>query len=110
MVAITNSHSVTRMSEIRDALGEAAMACNMDIGDSGYSPLQAVTGGQPRLQGDVLGGVQQRLSEHSLISSSSSMVGAVAMHEIAKLAMVRLRFSRGLRKAELARSRKTFPW
>ena len=83
------------------------MAYNMDVGDSGFSPLQVVTGRQPRLQGDVLGGIQQRLSEHSLISSSTSMARSLAMRETAKLAMTRLHFSKGLRRAELARSRTT---
>jgi hypothetical protein len=101
------SHSVIGSADLMDALGEATMAYNMDIGDSGFSPLQVVTGRQPRLHGDVLGGIQQRLGEHSLISSSASMARTIAMRETAKLAMVRLHFSRGLRRAELARSRNT---
>ena len=35
--------------------------------------MQVVTGRQPRMQGDVLGGIQQRLAEHSLVSSHASM-------------------------------------
>ena len=105
--AVIAAHSVIGMSEMKNVLGEATMAYNMDVGDSGFSPLQVVTGRQPRLQGDVLGGIQQRLSEHSLISSSTSMARSLAMRETAKLAMTRLHFSKGLRRAELARSRTT---
>ena len=57
------------------------------------------------MHGDVLGGIQQRLSEHSLISASPSMARTLAIRETARLAMVRLHFSRGLRRAELSRSR-----
>ena len=105
--AVVASHSVIGMNEMKNSLGEATMAYNMDVGDSGFSPLQVVTGRQPRLQGDVLGGIQQRLSEHSLISSSTSMARSLAMRETAKLAMTRLHFSKGLRRAEMARSRTT---
>ena len=55
--AIIAQHSVTGLAELRDALGMATMAYNMDIGDSGFSPLQVITGRQPRFQGDVLGGI-----------------------------------------------------
>ena len=103
--AIVTAHTVFGEREMRDALGEAVMSYNCDVNDSGYSPIQAVTGRQPRMHGDVLGGIQQRLSEHSLISASPSMARTLAMRETAKLAMVRLHFSRGLRKAELSRSR-----
>ena len=103
--AIITAHTVVGEREMRDALGEAVMSYNCDVNDSGYSPIQAVTGRQPRMHGDVLGGIQQRLSEHSLISASPSMARTLAMRETAKLAMVRLHFSRGLRKAEMSRSR-----
>ena len=69
--------------------------------------MQVVTGRQPRMQGDVRGGIQQRLAEHSLVSSHASMARSIAMRETAKLAMTRLHFSRGLRRAELPRSRTT---
>ena len=100
--AIVVSHSVTGMREMKNALGESVQAYNMDINDSGFSPLQMVTGRQPRMQGDVLGGIQQRLAEHSLV-----MARSLAMRETARLAMIRLRFSRGLQKAEISRSRST---
>lgn len=103
--AIVTAHSVIGEREMKDALGEAVMSYNCDVNDSGHSPIQVVTGRQPRMHGDVLGGIQQRLSEHSLISASPSMARTLAMRETARLAMVRLHFSRGLRRAELSRSR-----
>ena len=105
--AVVVSNSVTGMREMKNALGESVQAYNMDVNDSGFSPLQMVTGRQPRMQGDVLGGIQQRLSEHSLLSSEPSMARSLAMRETARLAMTRLHFSRGLRKAEISRSRST---
>lgn len=98
-------HSVIGEREMKDALAEAVMSYNCDVNDSGHSPIQVVTGRQPRMHGDVLGGIQQRLSERSLISASPSMARTLAMRETARLAMVRLHFSRGLRRAELSRSR-----
>lgn len=95
--AVVGQHAVTGAAELRDALGIAVVSYNMDVGDSGFSPLQVVAGRQPRLQGDVLGGIQQRLSEHSLLSSSASMGRSVAMRETARVAMTRLHFSSGLR-------------
>ena len=99
------ANQVIGRKEMGDALAEAVMSYNMDVNDSGFSPLQMVTGRQPRMQGDVLGGIQQRLSEHSLTTSLPSMARTLAMRETAKLSMARLHFSRGLQKAELARSR-----
>ena len=89
------------------ALGEAVYACNADINESGASPFQAAVGRQPRMVGDVLGGIQNRLAEHGLVSSKPSLARQTAMPETAKVSMCRLHFSRGLRKAELARSRST---
>ncbi|CAK9081636.1 unnamed protein product [Durusdinium trenchii] len=106
MSAIVTSKSVVTKDEMEMALGEAVAAYNGDVdGESGCSPYQAVLGRQPRMVGDVLGGVQQRLSEHGLIESKPSLARQVALREVAKLAMTRLHFSRGLRRAELARSR-----
>ena len=75
------------------------------MNESGASPFQAAIGRQPRMIGDVLGGVEARLAEHGLIDSKPSFARQIAMREIARVAMTRLHFSRGLRRAELARSR-----
>ena len=103
--AITASQSVLGREEMELALAEATAAYNGDINESGASPYQAAIGRQPRMVGDVLGGIGSRLAEHGLVDSKPSFARQIAMREVAKIAMTRLHFSRGLRKAELARSR-----
>eukprot|EP00435_Cladocopium_sp_Y103_P044136 s2398_g12.t1 len=87
------------------AVAEATAAYNADINEEGVSPLQAVTGRQQAPVGDVLAGVHGRLAEHGLIDESPLAARQVAAREVARIAMVRLHFSRGLRRAELARAR-----
>ena len=105
--AIVAAQSVLGFDDMQVALGEAVYACNADINESGASPFQAAVGRQPRMVGDVLGGIQNRLAEHGLVSSKPSLARQIAMRETAKVSMCRLHFSRGVRKAELARSRST---
>jgi hypothetical protein len=105
--AIVAAQSVLGFDDMQVALGEAVYACNADINESGASPFQAAVGRQPRMVGDVLGGIQNRLAEHGLVSSKPSLARQTAMPETAKVSMCRLHFSRGVRKAELARSRST---
>ncbi len=106
--ALITAHSVQGFEEMQDALGEAVAAYNGDINEAGVSPFQAVIGRQPRQVGDVLGGsVQSRLAEHGLSDSPGPLARQLALREMAKVAITRLHFSRGLRKAELARSRST---
>ena len=71
------------------------------------SPLQCVTGRQPRLHGSVLSNFLQRLAEHGLIDSDASASHRAALRETARVAMLRLRYSQSIRRAELARSRET---
>ena len=106
--AVITAHSVQGREEMQDALGEAVAAYNGDINDAGVSPFQAVIGKQPRQIGDVLGGsVQSRLAEHGLSDAPGPLARQLALREAAKVAITRLHFSRGLRNAELARSRTT---
>jgi len=91
--------------EMAMAVGEAVASYNSDVNEEGISPIQAVTGRQPAPPGDVLAGVSNRLAEHSLVDRGSLAAKQLASRELARLAMVRLHFSRGLRKAELARAR-----
>ncbi|CAL1132431.1 unnamed protein product, partial [Cladocopium goreaui] len=93
------------VQDMQVALAEATSAYNGDINELGASPFQAAIGRQPRMVGDVLGGIQTRLAEHGLIGSKPSLARQLAMREVAKIGMTRLHFSRSLRKAELARSR-----
>ena len=105
LAAIVTSQSVLGLEDMQVALAEATSAYNGDINELGASPFQAAIGRQPRMVGDVLGGIQTRLAEHGLIDSKPSLARQLAMREVAKIGMTRLHFSRSLRKAELARSR-----
>lgn len=99
------SQGVCGEEDMQMALSESVAAYNGDINELGASPFQAAIGKQPRLVGDALGGIHSRLAEHGLLESKPSMTRQLAMREVAKIAITRLHFSRGLRKAELARSR-----
>ena len=105
IAAVVKSQSVVGREEMETALQEAITAYNADINEAGVSPAQAALGRQPKMTGDVLGDFGQRLAEHGLVECRPTIARQVAMREVAKLAMLRLHFSRGLRRAELARSR-----
>ena len=108
VAAIVAANSVQGHDEMSDAVSEAVAAYNGDINDVGVSPFQAVIGRQPRPVGDVLGGsIQSRLAEHGLSEAPGPLARQLALRETAKVAITRLHFSRGLRRAELARSRST---
>ena len=99
------SKSVLGLEDFRVALQECILAYNSDVNELGVSPCQAAIGRQPRMIGDVLGNFSQRLAEHGLIDGRPSLARQVALRETARLAMTRLHFSKGIRRAELARSR-----
>ena len=99
------SRSVAGLADMKVALQECVLAYNADINELGVSPAQAAIGRQPRMIGDVLGNFGQRLAEHGLIDGRPSLARQVALRETARIAMTRLHFSKGIRKAELARSR-----
>ena len=103
--AIVKSQTVVGREEMETAVQEGIAAYNADLNDAGVTPAQAALGRQPCMIGDVLGDVGQRLAEHGLIECRPGLARQVAMREVAKLAMLRLHFSRGLRRAEMARSR-----
>ena len=56
LAACTASQSLMGRDEMSLGLGEATTACNMAVGDSGFSPMQAAVGRQPLLPGDALRG------------------------------------------------------
>ena len=87
---------------MKAGLAEALLAYNMDVGDSGFSPMQAAVGRQPLPPGDALG--DGRLGEIDAMEQPN-FVRMVAVREAARMAMLRLHFSNALRKAEKARSR-----
>ena len=103
--AIVRGQAIIGHEEMAMAVGEAVASYNSDVNEEGISPIQAVTGRQSAPPGDVLAGVSNRLAEHSLVDRGSLAAKQLASRELARLAMVRLHFSRGLRKAELARAR-----
>ena len=105
--AVVMANSVQGRVEMEAALGEATAAYNQDVNDSGVSPAQAALGRQPKIPGDTLTDVQSRLAEHDLVDKNPDYARLMALRETAKVSMTRLHFSRGLRKAELARSRDT---
>ena len=89
---------------VRDVIGFACAAYNEDVNAEGVSPLQCVTGRQPRLHGSVLSNFPQCLPEHGLIDAEASASQRAALRESARVAMLRLRYSQSIRRAELARS------
>ena len=107
--ACITAHSVQGHEELEMSLQEAVTAYNHDVNDSGVSPAQAALGKQPRMHGDVLGNFENHLGEHGMILSKPGLARQIALRETAKMAMLRLHFSRGLRKALLARPRTVPP-
>ena len=106
---LVKAHSVTGQQDLNVALQEAVTAYNGDINEMGVTPAQAALGRQPRMVGDVLGDVGQRLAEHGLIDDGHrpNLMRQMALRETAEVAMTRLHFSRSLSRAEVARSRST---
>ena len=104
LASIVIAHQIQGHDELEGALGEALSAYNQDINELGVSPAQAAVGRQPKVNGDVLNGVGN-LAERSLIEDKPDMSRQLAIRETAKVAMTRLHFSKGIRRAELARSR-----
>ena len=101
VAAVVKSQSVVGREEMETALQEAITAYNSDINDAGVSPAQAALGRQPKMTGDVLGDFGQRLAEHGLVECRPTIARQVATREVAKLAMLHLHFSRGLRRESL---------
>ena len=103
--ALVKAHSVSARDDMDVCIQEAVAAYNSDMTDAGVTPNQAAFGRQPRLHGDTLGDFGRRLSERGLIESKPSLARQVAIRESARIAMLRMHFSKGLRRAETARSR-----
>ncbi|CAE7790137.1 Mfsd6 [Symbiodinium sp. CCMP2592] len=96
------AQSLMGADEMKMGLAEGLLAYNMDVGDSGFSPMQAAVGRQPLPPGDALGG--GRLGELSA-TGEATFARLLATRETARMAMLRLHLSRSLRRAEMARSR-----
>ena len=105
--AVSSRHCPQGREEMSQVLAAACEAVNGDVGESGFSPAQFVLGRQPRSTDMVVPhGSRARLAQHSLLENTPSMERRIAMKECARVAMVRLKYSRALGRAELARARK----
>ena len=100
--ACASAQSLMGADEMTLGLGEAVQAYNMDVGDSGFSPMQAAVGRQPLPPGDAL--AEGHMGELDAMEEPS-FARLVAVRETARMAMLRLHFSRALRRAMVARSR-----
>lgn len=108
---LIHDHSCLGRTDVQEALAAAVSACNEDIGTSGYSPAQFVLGKQPRVTGEVIpNDLRLRLTTHSLIENHPSLARQIALKETARVALVKLKYSAALRKAEFARARRAVPW
>ncbi|CAE7353697.1 dnaJ [Symbiodinium microadriaticum] len=105
LATMVSDQVVIGPDQMGEAVAEACAAYNGDANAEGVSPLQCVTGRQPRLQGSVLSNFGARLAEHGLIDAEPTLASQLALREAARVAMVRLHFSQSIRRAELARSR-----
>ncbi|CAE7237175.1 unnamed protein product [Symbiodinium microadriaticum] len=105
LASVVSDQVIIGKDGMSDAVAEACAAYNQDPNAEGVSPLQCVTGRQPRLQGSVLSNFGSRLAEHGLIDGQPSYAAQMALRESARIAMIRLHFSQSIRRAELARSR-----
>ncbi|CAE7901543.1 unnamed protein product, partial [Symbiodinium necroappetens] len=105
VAALVSEHVTIGNRDMANVVAEACAAYNADINEEGVSPLQCVTGRQPTSQGAVLNNFAGRLAEHGLIDSEPSLQQRLALRESARVGMVRLHYSKGIRRAELARSR-----
>ncbi|CAE7503333.1 RE2, partial [Symbiodinium sp. CCMP2456] len=105
VAALVSEHVTIGSRDMANVVAEACAAYNADINEEGVSPLQCVTGRQPTSQGAVLNNFAGRLAEHGLIDSEPSLQQRLALRESARVGMVRLHYSKGIRRAELARSR-----
>ena len=96
LAACSAAQSLMGYDEMVQGPSEALLAYNMDDGDNGCSPMQAAVGRQPLRPGDTL--AQGRLGEIDAMMGESSFARLVAIRETARVAMLRLHFSKALRR------------
>ena len=66
---------------------------------------------QPRTSAEVIpNDLRLRLSTHSLLDNDPSLARQTALREAARVALVRLKYSMSLRRAEFSRARRAVPW
>ena len=109
--ALTKQFSCQGRHEMQSAVAAACDACNQDIGHTGYSPAQYVLGKAPRTSEEIIPqDLRTRLASHSLLENTPSLARQAALKEAARIAMIRMRYSQSLRRAEFTRARKAVPW
>lgn len=96
--------------DVRGALTATLEAINTDTEGVGYSPSQMVLGKNPRVVGAAgANELRSRLPTQTR-ADEASFARMHAMREVAKLSMLRVHFSRALRRAAVARPRPTIGW
>ncbi|CAE7371948.1 RE2 [Symbiodinium microadriaticum] len=81
--ACASAQSLMGADEMTLGLGEAVQAYNMDVGDSGFSPMQAAVGRQPLPPGDAL--AEGHMGELDAMEEPS-FARLVAVRETARMA------------------------
>lgn len=107
LAAVVAEHAPVGLADMQTAANVVTQSKNDEINETGFSASQWILGKQRRIPGDVLNAsVVQRLGEHGALEVPR-FAKRIAMMETAKRALVRLRFSRRLAHAEMARARVT---
>jgi len=105
LAAVVAEHSPVGFSELQAASNVVTQSRNEEINETGFSASQWILGKQRRIPGDVLNAsVTGKLGTHGALELPK-FAARLAMLETAKRAIVRLRFSRRLARAEMARAR-----
>ena len=103
--AVCKEHCPIGLMEVQTAASTVASARNDEINETGFSASQWNLGKQRKVPGDVLNkSVIESLGEHGALELPR-FAARIAMLETAKRALVRLRFSRRLARAEMSRAR-----
>ena len=96
--ALVTQHTLLGAAQMAEVVGEAVAAYNGHPATVCYWPAAAGHGG-------LLTSLEKSLAAHSLIENRPSLARQLALRKTARVAMVRLHYSRALRPASLARSR-----
>eukprot|EP00438_Fugacium_kawagutii_P022912 Skav224174 [mRNA] locus=scaffold2007:411362:424288:+ [translate_table: standard] len=103
--AVFHQQSVIGPAEAQMALAASLEAVNSDIDGTGYSAAQMVLGKQPRTAGAAEPDIRTRMASNSAALEEPQFLRLVAFKEAARVALVRLQYSRALRRASVARPR-----
>ena len=104
LLKIIRQHAISGGRDIDMAFSIVSEARNDDIDSSGFAPSQWVTGRRPRRLPQVLDDAGRHLAAHGQ-AETTAFSRRLAIMETAKTSIVRIRFSRRLRRAALAKAR-----